>query len=169
MIRYIILSFLIFGLLISVSCNQKSRPDGMPELYPFSIKILQEGQPLVEANVVLHPEDKALSRWPCGAYTNAEGIAEFRTYGSHSGAPAGKFKVVVQKVVTEGGNRSDDPKDIMSNPNATEASKSFNLVDAQYQTAESTPFSVEVKPGKNREIPEFDVGAAVHEPVQGVM
>ncbi|MFG0262836.1 MAG: carboxypeptidase regulatory-like domain-containing protein, partial [Novipirellula sp. JB048] len=74
----------------------------MPELYPATVTITQEGDGLADATVTLYPEDPALRRWAVGGVTDENGTATLRTHVKFPGAPAGRFKVMVNKTVTEG-------------------------------------------------------------------
>ncbi|MDO5553211.1 MAG: hypothetical protein Q4G68_05580 [Planctomycetia bacterium] len=71
--------FILFCLPFMTGCFQEPRPDGLPKLYPMSIKITQEGTPLTDASVGLISSDPELQRWPAGANTDANGIAKIFT------------------------------------------------------------------------------------------
>ncbi|MDO4587447.1 MAG: carboxypeptidase regulatory-like domain-containing protein [Planctomycetia bacterium] len=157
-----LLTLLALFIGMMISCKGEKRPEGLPELYPFKVKILSEGKPLEGAGVALKSDDKSLQRWPCGAKTNAEGIANCFTYG-FEGAPAGSFKVVVNKSAHEGSAQAQGPVDLSA---SSEGKKAFHTIDPKYRDAASTPFTVEVVAGKNETIPEFDVGSEIHEEVK---
>ena len=92
--------FTVFVVLVGCS-KGPSKPEGMPELVPCKVKVVQDGSPLANANVVLIPVAPAGTVWPVGGQTDAAGIAEMRTYGEHVGAPVDHYKVVVSKVKVE--------------------------------------------------------------------
>ena len=78
-------------------CSDPSRPDNLPTLYPVTLTIMLDGQPLEGAMVVLYAEDPAIENWTVGGYTDAQGKAIIVTHSQFRGAPAGKFKVCVSK------------------------------------------------------------------------
>ncbi len=147
------------------ACKKDSRPDGLPDLYPISIKILQEGAPLEGASVTLVSGDAALMKWPTGGVTNAEGIAVMNTYG-FEGAPAGNFKVTVAKMVEEGGAATEEEAAQAMIEGTAINSKMVDLVDPTFKYDSKTPFTVDVQASKENPTPEFDVGAAVHQEVR---
>lgn len=157
--------FLIALAVVSTSCKKEARPEGLPELYPFSIKLVQGGAPLEGANVTLQSDDPALMRWPCGGNTDAEGIAKLNTFG-FDGAPAGKFKVLVFKSETEGGAQNSEEAAQMMRDRAADTSQRFDLVDPKYKLDRTTPLSLEVVAGPDNPTPEFDLGEAVREEIK---
>ncbi len=61
--------------------SEHAVPDGMPELYPVVVSVVQDGKPLEGASVQLIPADAINARWACGGCTNANGEAEIATLG----------------------------------------------------------------------------------------
>jgi hypothetical protein len=161
---------MVLTLALALSGCGDSRPEGMPETYPASITVTQDGVPLAGATVTFYPEDSTLNRWPVGGTTNEEGTATLMTSTQYEGAPAGKFKVIVSKNVTEG-----DPYPKHPGPGATRdeineydrALKTgkfevYKVVAKEYRTAGTTPLTVEVtSSGEN--IFREDLGAPVKE------
>jgi len=161
--RLFLVGALAFVCVSAFGCAEK-RPDGFPELYPISIKILQEGKPLEGASVNLVAQDPQLVRWPAGGNTNADGVVELRTYG-YEGAPAGTFKVLVMKTETLGEANSPEEAQRLMQEGKLGDFERFDLVDTRYRDQAQTPLSLEVKAGSN-ETQEFDVGAPIREPVR---
>jgi hypothetical protein len=92
---------LTFSLLLCVTlivgCGPK-RPEGMPALLSCVLTIqYEDGSPVDNASVSLAPEDASLMQWSISGSTNASGVATITTNGDFTGAPAGKYKVVVRK------------------------------------------------------------------------
>jgi len=58
-------------------------------------RVLFEGRPIHEAEVVLHPQGQALLAKPLG-YTDAQGWFTLSTMGSNDGAPTGSYVITVQ-------------------------------------------------------------------------
>ena len=144
-----------------VGCKKDSRPEGLPDLYPISVKVVQDGAPLEGAHVAFVSSDSKLMRWPCGGLTGADGIAKINTYG-FDGAPAGQFVVTVSKYESEGGMSAEESAAAMKGDSA-EAPKGesvYNLVGMDYGNSSKSPLSVEVKAVELNETPEFDVGKA---------
>ncbi len=152
-------------LTVFVGCGKEKRPEGLPDLYPFSVKILQDGAPLEGANVTLITDDSALMRWPCGGNTDANGVAKLNTYG-FDGAPAGKFRVTVTKTETSGGPQSDEEAAKLMQEGGVNTSTSFDLVDPVYKNQDKTPLAVEVVASKTATVAEFDVGESTRQEIK---
>ncbi len=145
------LAVLLF--LVACGCSAESVPDGLPDLYPTTLTIHQSGSPLVGASVQLIATDPVLGKWVSGGSTNAKGEVVVMTHGNFEGAPAGKFKVTVNKTQTEGQVAGNDPG--VSSP-----VKMYDLVDAKFRSVTTTPVEVEITAGENKPNV-IDVGAAV--------
>ena len=87
----------ILTLLICCGCSQDNRPEGLPRLFPLTLTITLDDQPLDTAVVLLHAESDADAKWTVGSQTDVQGKAIIMTHGQFRGAPAGKFKVCVSK------------------------------------------------------------------------
>ena len=145
--------FISFLVIMSfVGCSEKL-PDGMPKLVKVSLTFTQDGKPLTEATVALHPEGSS-SQWTVGGVTDNHGVVVLKTHGNYTGVPEGKYKICVQKFVREGELQT------MANPGAPPP-KDYNLVESQYAHKNDTPLSVEIIPGSK--YPPFDLGKAVKE------
>ncbi|MDR1384561.1 MAG: hypothetical protein LBJ67_12065 [Planctomycetaceae bacterium] len=148
---------LLFGAMLTLlfGCDKVKKPDGLPELYPLSIKLTQEkDKPLVDASVRLMTTDKnATTRWSISGSTNAQGVAALKTHGEYSGAPTGTYKIVVTKeeIVYDKSN----PPQIIGR---------FHLVESKYANIVTTPLTIEVKP--DTKSIEFDLGKVVHEKME---
>jgi len=108
--------------------------DGGARLVPVSGTVAAAGKPLTKGSVTYHPEaTKGESAGVLPAATiDEQGQYSLSTQG-RSGAPVGKYKVVVAVQVPS------DPKDPYSIPKS--------LVDPVYSKPETTPLVVEVKDG----------------------
>ncbi len=162
--RLFLLGAVACACVANVGCGGEKRPEGFPEVAECSIKILQEGAPLEGAKVNLVAQDPALMRWGCGGVTNADGVVELRTNG-YPGAPVGSFKVVVLKTETVGGAQTKEDYQRQMQGENLGPEETFDLVDRKYADQTQTPFTLEVKAGKN-ETQEFDVGAPIREPIR---
>ena len=151
--------------LFVIGCGAKGpRPDGFPALVPVTVTVNQEGQPLADAQVSLVPSDGA-KNWFSGGTTDSGGNVTVTTYGAHSGAPVGKYKVVVSKEVHEG---LEEYQAAMAREDEAAARridvKVFACVEAPYREAATTPLEIEVVKGtKNYSV---DVGKIVKEPME---
>jgi len=74
-------------------------PPGMPRLYPAILTVIQDGEPLAGADVVLINLDPAAS-WLASGMTDQNGTLRLRTQGRFNGIPLGRYKVGVQKMET---------------------------------------------------------------------
>ena len=76
-------------------CGGKPRPEGLPKLYPCTIKITdQNGDPLPKVTVMLVSDDPAF-QWGASGATSTSGIARMKTLGEWPGVAAGTYKVTL--------------------------------------------------------------------------
>jgi len=142
----------LFGLtvlLTMIGCSEE-RPDGMPPLHSVTLQFHQEGVPLGEASIRLIPQFD--SNWAVGGSTNAKGESRLKTHGKYDGVPAGKYKISINKFISEG--------ELPQLGGNTPPMKHFNLVETQYTLPNQTPLEIEVVKGKNTFQP-FNLGKAV--------
>lgn len=145
-------ALLLLAAVAFTGCGEP-KPEGLPTLYPATIKVVQDGKPLEGATVTFVPEDASLTRWPIGGDTDAEGVVKLNTFHKYAGAPAGKYKVTVNKSVTTG-----DPKPVHPGENATfeqlqaydKAMKTgkfevFKVVAPKFRIANTTTLNVEIQ------------------------
>lgn len=164
---YLPVGILLATLAVATGCSEP-RLEGMPETYPTSITLTQDGTPLAGATVVLFPEDSSLTRWPVGGTTDEQGKAEMMTSTKYAGAPAGKFKVIVNKTVTEGDPYPTHPGVGATRDQINEYDRAlktgkfemFKVVEQQYRTASTTTLNVEISASGENNLTE-DVGKAV--------
>ncbi|EMI17963.1 hypothetical protein RMSM_05108 [Rhodopirellula maiorica SM1] len=166
---YLFQSVMMTTVLLINGCGE-SRPDGMPELYPATVTITQAGNPLSDATVTLYPNDSALRRWTVGGRTDATGTATLTTHTKYDGAPAGSFKVMVNKTETEGdpipkhpgANATQDQLAAYDRAMKTGSFMVYQVVAEEFRTAGNTPLSIEITAdGENAFIE--DIGEAVQE------
>jgi len=146
-ILFVLLILVAFSV---VGCSKQLKPDGFPPLYPASVLITQDGQPLKGAKVILFHTDDASQRWGIFGTTDGSGRAVFVTHGKFRGAPEGEYLVAVYKQEeVEVARRGDNI--------ITEA---FTLIEEQYTDREKSPLRIQIqRRGKNHG--EFDVGKPV--------
>lgn len=141
-----------------VGCG-RPKPDGMPKLFPCSVKVLQDGAPLADATVTFYGADDF--KWAVSGATDANGVAKMHTHGTYPGVPEGQYSVTITKNVVE--KPEVDPN--ASASLTVNGGQAYDLVDAQFKMKDSTPLTITVS-GKTSE--EFDVGAAVRDSVQAL-
>jgi len=163
-LRFIPCVVAIAATMVLGACKGEKRPDGLPKLYPCSVKIIQGGAPLAGADVMLVANDPNLMRWPSGGSTDETGVDKLNTYG-FNGVPEGTFKVMVVKTETEGAASPEEAIKKMQEGGAAASEETFDLVSQEYRDQTTTPFTLEVKASGN-ETKEFDVGEAVRIPVR---
>jgi len=151
--------YLLMFIQLLSGCGGDKRPPGFPKLYPVSLKVMQEGQPLSEAAVSLSISDRSMT-WSIGGVTDEQGIVVLWTHGKFRGAPAGMFKVAVNKLYNEGekemieaGNREDFATAAKIQVN------SFSYVKEEYNSVDTTPIEIEIT-SKSKMI-DIDAGPAV--------
>ena len=151
-------------LLCSVSCSKVQKPSDLPDLFPTTITIVQEGQPVEKATVNLLPEGN--SKWFAGGLTNAQGVCKVRTQGKYDGAPVGKYDVVVYKTsILESETRKQpvpsDPVEAKAYyDKVAKEEKFFDSIELKYKKPTTTDLKIEIVAGKNEQ--KFDVGKPVN-------
>jgi hypothetical protein len=136
----------------------------MPKLSPITIKFTSEGSnPLADASISLIPQDQSMSKWLVGGTTDAQGVCVIRTLGRYNGAPIGKYKIIVQKTILEGGDNTVEVSD-QAGSGSKGGAKSFHLVDKKFRNLNTTPLEIEVKEKDNAEAT-FDTEKPVREAI----
>jgi hypothetical protein len=137
---FICMMFLFVCLL---GCAQKT-PDGMPKLYPTTITITLQGQPLADAGVLLTPVDTE-NIWVHGSRTNKQGTATILTHGQYNGVPLGKYKLCVSKTLVEGEPPLSDIE-LAQNPKQHQPppQKYFHEIPLEYNDSNTTPLELEI-------------------------
>ena len=118
-------------------CNSKPRPEGMPKLYPCTIKITdQDGNPIPQVTVMIVSDDPTF-KWGASGATDASGIAKMKTLGEWPGVAAGAYKVT-----------SSQWEYI---PTGTFDEEGFEIVELkallkpEYSNPKKTPWTIEVE------------------------
>lgn len=155
--RKLLVLALCLLIVTTASCKQEKRPAGMPEIYPCSLKIVQDSAPLADAEVSVVSSDPQIVRFPCGGVSDQDGIVELKTMG-FKGAPAGSFKVVVSKIEYLNQPKSYDEAQKFQSEGIKE--ESFDLVDRKFGDASTTDLQIEIQQSNSAPI-EIDVGEAV--------
>ena len=140
----IILIFLGCG-----GCSNDNRPKDLPRLYPVTLTITQDDQPLDNALVLLYAENEADAKWTVGSRTDAQGKAIIMTHGQFRGSPAGKFKVCVMKSEADTGTDASSPAPLSVYGDTNTRSvmpKVTSLVAPLFTDPKSTPLEIEVPP-----------------------
>jgi len=136
---------LVSSLVLFSGCGQRL-PDGMPKLYPVTISVIQEGNPLADCSVSLRYADPSLGTWAIGGRTDDSGNAKLFTNG-YPGAPEGTFKVVLVKHdnvgLTERGE-AEGRNDFEAARRITV--RVWSCVEEKYNSLETTPLEVVVAP-----------------------
>ena len=165
--------FCLTGLVLIISilgCNSSDRvpPKGLPKLYPCFITLTQEGEPLVGAMVKLHSQGESI-QWMVSGKTDDRGMVLIFTDGYFKGAPAGEYKVTVEKYETVAPPLPDvlptneAALQRLYNKQETDA-RDYRLVEPIYGKADSTPLSITVE--KKKTETSLDVGKKYRELAQ---
>lgn len=157
--KLIYLATIIPALLVFGGCTKENRPDDLPKLYPVTLTIMLDGQPLPQALVNLHTDDQAITKWTVGSYTDDNGKAIIVTHGQFRGSPAGKFKVCVRKTEIEGDSAPKEPTGLVfdTGPVPTGMPKMIEYVDSLFSNKETTPLEVEILPQGKTQTFQIDV------------
>ncbi|MCL2744778.1 MAG: hypothetical protein FWE67_13095 [Planctomycetaceae bacterium] len=153
---------LVIVLLSFVSgCGGQQRPDGFPKVFPVELTVMQEGKPLATASVSLQSPN---TKWAIGGATDDNGKVKLVTNG-YPGAPAGKYKVVIMKVFSEG---MEERARISAEGGGSEESVAaankikvthYSFVKPEYNDIDKTPVEVEIT--ESTKTLEVDAGPAV--------
>jgi len=162
--RFVIISLLSLSVSL-LGCS--GRPAGMPALYPCKITVTQEDVPLADATVIMsNVSDPTLGdAWSAMGRTDSDGVAVIQTNGQYPGAPAGTYKIIVEKINTESARFGPRPPAGTPELVDWEDKTTFDdtvfrvtLVEPLYSSS-NTPHEIEVKKGTNEM--SIDVGKAV--------
>ena len=162
---------LICSIGVFSGCFGQPRPAGMPPLHPTTVLITQEGRPL--ANAIVSAISTTGSQWSAVGATDNTGRAKLFVNGQYDGVPEGSFKLLVTKIEEEvipvvapvgqePDPRTNRPEWLQWNQMNRAPAKvpnSFDVVEAVYSRAETTPLMIDVIRGKNEFT--FDVGKVV--------
>lgn len=155
--RYLYLA--IFSIFLFSGCTKSSRPDDLPPLFPCTITVTQDGANLADALVELVPQDSI--PYSPSSMTDSDGDAVLKTYG-FSGAPAGKYKIVVRKTIEDDIVHGTDEY----GNQAVVSSTRYNLVEDTYTQAKQTPHEIEVASNSKGTKLTIDVGKAIREAIK---
>jgi hypothetical protein len=164
--RVLVLSLFVFA---TAGCSQeRPKPEGFPQLVSGRITVVQDGRPLDNAVVRLHPEGNTKD-WGTLGVTNASGVATLVTSSYWSGAPLGTYRVTVAKTVTEQSTLVEpsisdaDAYQRWEAAKAGERLATHSLVDVRFGDPSRTPLSLTVTGAFTETV---DVGSAVKAVVQ---
>ena len=133
-------------LLVCVGCSGGNRPKDLPRLFPVTLTITMDDQPLADATVMLYAENTADAKWTIGGQTDATGNVTIVSHGQFHGAPAGKFKVCV----TKSEMKESAPERVLASAPTENTTMGFqrptHLVDPLFADSKSTPLEIEVSP-----------------------
>jgi len=96
----IVLTVLGVCLLLLPGCR-KGKPDGIPPLFPVTVKITKGDTPVTGANVFLVAPTSISGSWSASGVTDASGLATIETSQGDwkaKGAPEGEFKIYLTKL-----------------------------------------------------------------------
>jgi hypothetical protein len=113
---------------------------GRRTVYPAYGRVLFEGQPVPNAQVILHPltsDDKDHPVRPTGR-VGADGSVTLTTYTAGDGAPEGEYAVTV---------------DLRRRPPDAEGDVTQSVLPARYLKPETSPLRVQIKKGTNELAP----------------
>lgn len=122
----------LFVVAVSLGCSKSDRI----AVHPVEGQLTWNGQPLPNAFVVLHPQDKSNPKLlTARAQTGADGKFQLSTYDQADGAAAGEYKVTVEyyRPVKNGSGFEPGP----------------NVLPAKLARPETSEISVRVAEGKN--------------------
>ncbi|MDR1964576.1 MAG: carboxypeptidase-like regulatory domain-containing protein [Planctomycetaceae bacterium] len=141
MLRIVTISFLVLFIGLS-GCNKEHRPAGLPKLMPCEITIFNiDGTPLADASVRLVATETSVP-WAIIGKTDANGIVNISVNARYSGAPAGKFRVLVSK--NEGFDKTLGTPKTPPNALVSVDAELIYYVNPIYSNDKLSPFEIEV-------------------------
>jgi hypothetical protein len=155
--KFVALFSLALVAVVAVGCGKSNKPSDMGELGGCVVKVTQDGAPLEGADVIFYAQDPENQKYTPSGRTNEKGEAKIKTYG-FEGVPAGEYKVTVTKLVIEEGTLVVEENGAES----VERGAEYQVVAAEYRDVNTTPLTVTVT-DPMKEVPVFDVGAAVED------
>jgi hypothetical protein len=126
-----------FSFLVLASCNS-SEPSRLPTVPVSGSVVFADKKPAVNAWVVFHPVDPAVTVRPRGKVV-ADGSFQLTTYDGLDGAPAGKYRVTVELWLA--GRTDDGPSNRLPARYASPDTSGLEATVAA-DTATLTPFVV---------------------------
>jgi hypothetical protein len=150
--------FPIVILLFVTGCGNVSQPKDLPPLFPCTITITQDGKPLGNAVVKFIASEDNTAKYKPVAITGEDGKVIVSTYG-FSGAPVGKYKVVVIKNIDDDIiSKTDD-----AGEQVIVSYKTYRTVEKRFSETKTTPLEIEITSKSKRVEKTFDVGKPVKE------
>jgi len=160
--NFILIVLVVVLLVTSSACNKKQKPADLPPLHPVKLTVIQDGNPMEGATVSLIADGTNV-RFTTAGVTGKDGVATIKTDAEWPGAPAGKYKVCIKKLVMP----PEDPADASLSFEERKAKagarsdQTKSVVDSKFLRPRTTPLSIEVT--ENGVTETLDVGAAVDE------
>jgi hypothetical protein len=158
------------SMLVLTTTMTSCGPGEGPALYPVSGKVIYKGQPAVGATVMFQREDAPPNSSPIVPVGQAddEGNFTLECDPGGQGAPAGKYKVLIQWRSKEAG-KIEPPAQAATTQAKSKTTSRYkvvpdkpdgapDLLEGRYMKADGSRFHVEVKPEKNTFEP-FDVSS----------
>jgi len=159
---------LLLAITLLPGCGGQKRPADMPPLYPCTITVTQDGQPLDGGMVTLASTDPSF-KWVVFAQLDSSGTGKLFTQGLYAGAPAGEYQVVLSKeeVVSEQAGQTVVRQGEFGEESFTPFIETvFSLVEKKYTDVGTTPLSMTIARKGND--PKFDCGKPVREMLRRV-
>ena len=123
------------------------RDDGQADVPPVRGKVLLNGAPLEGATVQFFTNDESLRRPGVpipAATTDAGGAFQLSAYGQADGAPAGAYRVTINK--RQATNEAEDP----------ESATSVDLLKGRFADPDASGLTATISEGEN-ELPPFEL------------
>ncbi|MDO5554579.1 MAG: hypothetical protein Q4G68_12550 [Planctomycetia bacterium] len=134
--RTMILSLLSVSILWASGCDRGPQPPAdMPKLTPCSVTVVTDDGPLADALIALYPASGEPGYdWLIQGQTDETGKAIIRTQDRFVGCPAGDFRVMVTKTVSETSDATSAKLKV----------KCYSLVDTKFSDRATTPLTLTV-------------------------
>lgn len=151
---FVVTNFLVFFLFSG--CSKSDRPADLPQLYPCTVTIMQDGNPLAGASVGLVAITEV--KYRSSSITDEKGCASMITYG-FPGVPESKYKVTVRKEIMGDMVYGDNPS--TGEKNALIRYNTYRTVEPKYSSVDQSPHEIEITNSKRGTEQTFDIGKAV--------
>ena len=135
------------------------KPADLPKLNPTTATVTyDDGTPVDGATVALLASQTGGRTWNLTGVTDAAGQVTFKTDGNWDGAPAGEYRVIVTKEVSE----VEEPTEVGGSVTTKSITR---MVDQKYNLPNTSGLTATIKDGETNAL-EFKVGEKIEEDVK---
>ena len=137
------------------------KPSDLPKLNPTTVTVTyDDGTPVENATVALLSSETGGRTWNLTGPTDASGKLVLKTDGNWDGAPAGSYRVIVTKEISE----MEEPTEVGGSVSIKGITR---YVDQKYSNPNTSGLTATIEDGKENNL-EFKVGEKIEESVKAL-